>query len=200
MQTIEDASKNSPSVMPATQADSAVGVPKRNWFVAIVKRNTEKSCRDKLNKMGYESYVATQTELRKWSNGTKKTVERVVISAIVFIKATEQERRFLVTLPFINKFMTDKSGQKNPYGRSPIATIPDSQMQTLQFMLYNADSEVIFTDTPFRLGDSIRVIRGSLKNFCGNIVKTNGTTYVVVNLDLLGTAMTRISISDIEKI
>ena len=200
MQTTEECEKNSQHVVPTPEVDSAVGMPRRQWFVAIVKRNTEKSCRDKLLQMGYEAYVATQEDIRQWRNGTKKKIERVVITTIVFIRTTEKERRVIVNLPFINRFMTNKSAPKTSYGNNPIATIPDSQMRLLQFMLYNADSEVSFSNNPLRANDRIKVVRGSLKGFEGNVVRTNGTTFIVVNLDILGCAMIHVSPSDIKRI
>lgn len=194
---------NSPmdSQVPAAQkVDDAVGVPNRQWFVAIVGRNTEKACRERLSALGYESYVATQMETRVWRTGQKKQVERVLISNILFIHVTERERLEIVKLPYINYFLTDKAGHTNDFGRHPLAVIPDSQMDMLRFMLYHADSPVSFTSEPLRLGDHIRVIRGQLTGCEGYVAKDGNQTHLVVRIDFLGSAQVSISSDDLEKI
>lgn len=187
-------------VPSAQKVDDAVGVPNRQWFVAIVGRNTEKACRERLSALGYESYVATQMETRVWRTGQKKQVERVLISNILFIHVTERERLEIVKLPYINYFLTDKAGHTNDFGRHPLAVIPDSQMDMLRFMLYHADSPVSFTSEPLRLGDHIRVIRGQLTGCEGYIAKDGNQTHLVVRIDFLGSAQVSISSEDLEKI
>ena len=107
-QRMEDAENLSP-VTSAKGVGDAVGIPGRQWYVAFVGQNTEKSCREKLQRLGYDCYVATQDEIHQWRNGRRHHVERVVISTIVFVHATEDERRDIVNLPFIKYFMTDKA-------------------------------------------------------------------------------------------
>jgi transcription antitermination factor NusG len=187
-------------VPPAQKVDDAVGVSNRQWFVAIVGRNTEKACRERLAALGYESYVATQIETRVWRTGQKKEVERVLISNLLFIHATERERLEIVKLPYINYFLTNKAGHTNDFGRHPLAVIPDSQMDMLRFMLYHADSPVTFTSEPLHLGDRIRVIRGQLAGCEGYVAKEGNQTHLVVRIDFLGSAQVTISSDDLEKI
>ena len=176
-------------VPSAQKVDDAVGMPNRQWFVAIVGRNTEKACRERLTALGYESYVATQMETRVWRTGQKK-----------FIHVTERERLEIVKLPYINYFLTDKAGHTNDFGRHPLAVIPDSQMDMLRFMLYHADSPVSFTSEPLRLGDHIRVVRGQLTGCEGYVAKDGNQTHLVVRIDFLGSAQVSISSDDLEKI
>ena len=177
----------------------AVGVQSPQWYVAFVGHNTEKSCRDKLRQLGVESYVATQEEIHEWKNGRKKKVERVVISTLIFVRVTEKRRRELVHLPFIKYFLTDKARPVNDFGHHPLAVIPDSQMQQLRFMLYNADEPVSFVAEHLRLGDHIQVIRGSLKGLEGNVIRyKDGASYLVAQIENLGYAMMKIAIEDVE--
>ena len=173
-------------------------VPQRYWFVAVVGQNTEKSCRDRLEKLGYECFVASQEEVHIWANGRKKKVERVLITARIFIYLTEAERLEVVSLPFINYFMTNRAASMNAYGRHPMAHIPDYQIQMLRFMLNHADTPVGFV-SQVRLGDHIRVIRGPLKGFEGRITReASGETYAVACLDSLGCALMKIMPCDVE--
>ena len=182
--------------------DDAVGIfpaeENRSWFVAVVNRNSEKLIRERLLQKGYEAYVASQQEEHRWANGRKKKVERVVITARIFIRLTEAERREVVHLPYINYFMTDKAMAVNAYGTHPLAVIPDREMQMLRFMLCNADAPVDFISTRLRAGDKIRIVRGPLKGFEGEVTRLAGETYAFVRLSILGAATIRVAPQDIE--
>lgn len=181
-------------------ADGAVGVPGAKWFVAIVNSRHEKSVGDKLREISVESYVATQKEVRLWKNGRRKTIDRVVIPSVVFIRCTEEERRHLVTLPYINRFMINRTAA--PIGlRRPVAVIADTEMQKLRFMLGQTDTPVGFEPTEFHIHDTVRVIRGNLRGLEGEIRRNpDGTHTLLVSLDLLGGATLRISPLDVEKL
>lgn len=197
---MEDAS-NRHNIAATTGVGDAVGVPDgRRWFVAVVGHNTEKACHERLQKLGYESYVATQTETRQWRNGRKHTVERVVISTLVFLHATEEERLQTVALPFVKRFLTDKAAPANRFGIHPLAEVPPQQLQRLQFMLYNADRPVEFVSAPLQTGDPVRIVRGSLKGLQGHVVTyRDGTSRLVVRLGALGCATLSIGEEDVEK-
>lgn len=199
---MSDTTENSHSGSTALCVDDAVGVcsgsEERAWYVAVVNRNSEKLIREKLLQKGYETYVASQMEEHRWANGRKKKVERVVISARLFIFLTESERREVVHLPYINYFMTDKARAVNSFGVHPLAVIPAREMQMLRFMLCNADAPVGFVSTPLRAGDKIRIMRGPLMGFEGEVARMTGETYVFVRLSILGAALTRVTPQDIE--
>ena len=187
-----------PDVTTAHVAGDAVGVPsavelapsQRHWFIADVGTNTEKFVRQRMQELGYDVYVASQQELRVWRNGRKNVLERVVIPTLVFIHATERERRLIVNFPFIKSFMTNKAGLPNELGRHPIASIPDDQMQALQEMLAQADSAVQFATSGFTLGDRVQVLGIGGSPFTGHIVRMSGkkSRYVGIKLDFLGCA------------
>ena len=172
----------------------------RHWYVAVVRRSTERYTRDQLTQLGYESYVATQHEVREWRNGRKKKVERVVISAIIFVHVTEQERLDILNTGLLFRFMTDKARPVNEFGRHPLAIIPDHQMEQLQFMLFHADRPVEFIPGRLAKGTPIRVARGALKGFEGTVLRSEGLATVVCTLDLLGCATISISPEDLEPI
>ena len=173
-----------------------------HWYVAIVGNNTEKACGDKLEKAGYEIYVPTQREMRRWRNGRRKLIDRVVIPSVVFIRCTEQERKKeIVALPYIKRFMTDRARQgSTPSGRT-IAVVPDEQIEKLRFILYNSDSPVSIESAPLRLGDKVRVVRGRLMGIVGNVIQhREGNPDIIVQLDILGCARMNISEDDLERI
>lgn len=183
-------------------SDDVASLRPRHWYVAIVNHNTEKACGDKLEKAGYEIYVPTQREMRRWKNGRRKIVDRVVISSIVFIRCTEQERRNeIVKFPFVKRFMMDRAKSAGTSRSSQVAVVPEAQIEKLRFILYNSDSHVSIENTPLRLGDKVRVVRGKLMGLEGNIIQhKDGSQEIIVQLDILGCARMNISQDDLEKI
>lgn len=180
--------------------DGAVGMPEAKWYVAIVNPRHEKAVTDKLLQINVQAYVATQKELRVWANGRRRFVDRVVIPSMVFVRCTEQERRRLVTLPYILRFLVNRTVDTGGLNR-PAAVIPEAQMATLRFMLGQSDTPVEFTPTEFRVHDTVRVVRGSLRGLTGEIrANSDGTHTLLVSLPLLGGATARIHPSDVEKL
>ena len=180
--------------------DDAVGVSGVKWFVAIVNSRHEKAVADKLRVIGTESYVATQKEMRVWSNGKRKMIERVVIPSMVFIRCTEAARRNVVKLPYINRFLVNRTADSGSMN-NPVAVIPERQMQRLMFMLGHSDTPVNFVSTLYRVKDSVRVIRGPLKGLEGEITEnSDGTHSLAIGLSLLGGAVVRIEPYDVERI
>lgn len=180
---------------------SAVGVAKSNWFVAVVKNNTEKAVLERMLKLGYECYVPIQKEIRIWRNGKRAIVDRVVIPSLVFIHCTEAVRREVVSLPFIIRFLTNRAGSSPEGLNKPLAIIPDGQIRTLQFMVGNSDTPVTFTPCIYRQGDKIRVIRGNLKGLEGEVqVVDDRHSELSVVIGLLGSAKLTIDTVDVELI
>lgn len=180
--------------------DGAVGLPAAKWFVAIVNSRHEKAVGEKLSAAGIENYVATQKEMRVWANGRRKMVDRVVISSMVFVRCTEAERRRIVALPYINRFMVNRSANTGGLNK-PAAVVGDAEIRKLKFMLGQADSPVEFVPTEFRVHDTVRVVRGKLRGLEGEIREnSDGSHTLVVSLALLGGATVFINPLDVEKL
>lgn len=188
----------------------AVGIPR--WYVAIVTHNTELAASKRLAALGHETYVASQPTLRIRSNGRKAMIDRVLISSHVFIRCTEAERRRIVTLPYIRRFLVDRTRAVDGLAAPP-AIVPDAQLDTLRFMLGQSDHLISITTGHFRPGDKVRVIRGALRGLEGEVLPTSagalrkgGDTEsdpktapaeIIVRLDILGTARVSIPATDL---
>ena len=180
-------------------AGGAVGVASRQWFVAIVKNNTEKSAEERLARLGHETYVARQQVLRVWKNGRKAKVDKVLIPAMVFVKCTEAERKEIVTLPFISRFMTNKAAASAESPTKPLAVIPQEQIDTLKFMLGQSDIPVTMVAAPYKVCDRVVVVRGNLRGLEGEVVQTaEGKSDLIIRVDLLGCAQVTINAIDLE--
>lgn len=169
----------------------------KRWFIAIVMPNTEKSCCKKLADMmfslsmsplEFETYVPFQTEYHIWRNGRRKKIERILFPTYIFIRCTEPVRKALkCRAGFIRSFMKDRAGHPDAYGFSPFASIPDSQMLSLQRMVGDAETPITIDPRRLRVGSKVRVCWGRLAGFEGNVFREpGGRTSVVLNIDFLG--------------
>lgn len=184
---------------PATpNADDAVGVHEAKWFIAIVNNRSEKTTSQRLTAMGIDNYVPVQEELRIWNNGKKVMAEKVMIPSKVFIRCTERQRREIVNLPFIFRFMTNRAGTSVNAVSKPLAVVPDSEMEQLKFMLGVPDARVAFTQH-FVKGDKVQVRRGPFKGLTGIVLKDIGSraSHLYINIDFLGSAYVEIDPKDV---
>ena len=192
--------KDNVSCRLADSASCAVGVSvnDRNWYIAMVKNNTEKSSSMKLRALGYEVFVPVQKEICLWQDGRKKKHDRILLPGLVLICLTETQRKEVVTLPYINKFMVNRAGIVNSYNRHPIAIVPSDQIECLKFMLEDEKSTVNIEPLNLKTGDRVRVIRGHLRGLEGNVHQNrSGHSYVVVRIENLCYASVRVSLKDI---
>ena len=179
--------------------DDAVGMCKSHWFVAIVNHNSEKQASEKLTKIGVVNYLPTQSEIRVWRNGRKSKVDRIVIPSTIFVHCTEEKRKEIIGLPYIFRFMTNKAGTSKNSSNKPLAVIPDSEIERLKFMLGQSDVPVEITEVPFKKGNNVRVIRGSLVGLVGKVIDTNNAkSELIVDLEFFGCARLLIDTINLE--
>lgn len=181
--------------IPATPS---TGRPRaRHWYVALVGHNAERTCAERVGARGLDTYVPTQRENRVWRDGRRATVDRVVIPGTVFIRCSEAERREIVAMPCIRRFLTDRASGGNAYGRR-VAIIPDRQIERLRFMLGHSDVPVEFVGHVFSAGERVRVVRGSLRGLEGTVrTGDDGRSTLTVTIDFLGGATVTIDPIDL---
>lgn len=162
----------------------------KRWVAALVQVRSEKAVGKKLESLGIENWVPIQTEVHQWSD-RKKKIERVVIPMIVFIHAEESALKTLGYHSFIYKLVT-LPGQHTP------AIIPDSQIDSLRFMLKQNEVPVEMMDRIFKTGDHVRIVRGPLKDLEGELCMVEADKpMVAVLIDCLGYACVSIDKSDL---
>lgn len=185
--------------MPTPKGGSAVGVPTRKWFVAIVKNNTELTCQEKLEKKGFEAYVPTQETVVLDSKGRRKVITKIVIPAKILLHVTESERKEVVEFPYIIRYMTDRSKHIDKFGHHPVANIPDEQISKMKFVLGHSDEPVEFVQA-FNYGDKVQIISGDLKGAEGNVIECGNDVFFAIQVNFLGLAKVKINKGNIRLI
>lgn len=185
--------KKNLGISPVTGTDDSEAYNK-GWYVVVVQINCEKKVATKLHLLGFKDiYVPTQKEVHLWSD-RRKIIDRIVIPMMVFIRLTPAEVKKVNTLPYIYKFLS-APGDKIP------AIIPDKQINTLKFMLGNADSEITIEAIKINKNDKVRVVRGSLKGIEGySCHSSDGKVKIAITIENLGCACITVPITDLELI
>jgi transcription antitermination factor NusG len=163
----------------------------RRWLAAYVKMHHEKKVRDRLTDMGIENFLPLQTEVRQWSD-RKKTVERVLISMMIFVKVDREEQLQVLQLPAVLRYMVLR-GEHSP------AEIPDKQMECFRFMLDYSDSTVSFNTTDLQPGEQVHVIKGPLKGLTGELIHVDGKSTDAIRIERLGCATVEMSAGRVER-
>lgn len=196
-QTAETKINNSTKSPVTNDIDDAVGMSSRQWYIGIVPPKHEKKVCEQLASKGYETFVAAQSRLRVYSSGRKKWVSQVLIHSRIFIKCTDKERHIILQNPEVLRFMTNPSGQRES-GHRPLAIVSEKEMDLLKYMLGQKEIPVSFEDRPFKRGEIVRIIRGSLKGLEGTVISTsNGKKEISIKLDFLGCALATIASTDV---
>ncbi len=163
------------------------------WIAAYTKPRCEKKTASELARLGIETYVATQFQIRQWSD-RKKEVEIVVIPSIIFAQILEEQLKTVLFHRNILKAIT-KPGEKK------VAKIPSIQIDRLRFILGQTDIPVLFDPSIISIHDYVRVVRGPLAGLEGEVVHCNdGTSELIVLIDLLGCARMAIDKKELELI
>lgn len=82
-------------------------------------------------------------------------------------------------------------------GEKKAAKIPSIQIDKLKFILGQTDIPVLFDNRIIAVRDTVRVVRGPLIGLEGEVINlSNGTSELIVQIDLLGGA--RMIINKIE--
>ena len=169
---------------------TAKRTPPQRWIAVLVQVNCEKKTATRLSKAGYETYIPSQQEVHQWSD-RKKTVDRLIMPMVVFVRATVREESWLRNQSFIHKLLALPGTDEDKKGFA--TTIPDYQIERLKFLLENAESEVTIVGN-FKVGDLVRVISGPLEGLEGIVNEVDEKSSIVgVRIDGLGYACVKMT-------
>lgn len=177
------------------------------WFIAVVSPNTEKACKQRLDKLfendkdvNIETYVPVQRELHEWaSTGKRRLVDKVLCPCYLFIRCSKDIRYIIACqAKFVLHFVMDRS-RLNKYGKADFAVIPDDQMKTFQRMVGDADCPVTIDTSRLQVGSKVRVKCGRLAGLEGYLLREpKGNTKLAIRINILGYATTEIPIELLE--
>lgn len=197
-------SKGDVTTVDTTDDGGAILSRPQFWFIGVVANRREQKIAHRIGEefADVEAYVPVRKEMRTWSRGRKREIEKVVIPAKVFIHSTENQRISILKSNLgLTHFFMDAARSTNKYGGKQIAIVPDYQMQQLKLMLASSPEPVEFSEVSFAKGDKVRVTSGPLEGLEGIVNSdANGSTRIFIIIEALGCASTEIGSANLEKL
>ena len=167
---------------------------KQQWFVAKTRANQERVIRERLAKMGIETYLPSRVEER-YRYGKRKKEEVLLIPNTLFIYTN---KNMALSLPnhhgFLIKYMIDCLTRT-------LLVVPEKQMQNFMFLLSVSNGDIqVDNKLLFAKGDKVRVVQGSFAGLEGELIRLEGKKTMLVRLENIIACSVRIAGCHLEKI
>jgi len=148
------------------------------WFVVYTRPRAEQKSAQELEKLGVEVYCPVITELRQWSDRSKK-VKSPLFKSYIFVRLKEPDRATVFSVPSVVRFLT--------WLGKP-AVVKDQEIETIREWLNNDVYEApqVHSLSP---GDQVKIHQGALKGRSG-IIQEVGKREVRLVLESLGFVVT----------
>ena len=145
----------------------------RQWYVAQTRSRHEKLVSRQAADRGIECFLPLYRSIRQWKD-RRKQVDLPLFPGYVFAKLTSQERRAVLEVPGIVRFVS--------CGANP-ATLPEDEMEALR----NGLAQRTFAQPhPYlQVGCKVRVVRGPFAGAQGLLLRKKNRITVVISIDLI---------------
>jgi len=153
------------------------------WYAVYTKPRWEKKVAELLSRQKIENYCPLNTVIRKWSD-RKKKISEPLFTSYVFVHVTEQQHLQVKKTDGIVNLV---------YWLSKPAIIKDREIEAIREFL-NEYKNVRLEKTQVNVNDMVRILRGPLTQYEGNVMSVKSNTVKVV-LPSLGYLM----VAEIEK-
>jgi transcription antitermination factor NusG len=153
------------------------------WYAVYTKPRWEKKVAELLSRQKIENYCPLNTVIRKWSD-RKKKISEPLFTSYVFVRVTEQQHLQVKKTDGIVNLV---------YWLSKPAVIKDREIEAIREFL-NEYKNVRLEKTQVNVNDMVRILRGPLTQYEGNVMSVKSNTVKVV-LPSLGYLM----VAEIEK-
>lgn len=142
------------------------------WYVVRVQGNREKSISEKLKKYSTEGELVGKlsevvSPMKKEfmvKNGKKVKREKALYPGYVFIKTNSigELKYFFKQMNGVSGFLSDRSGEPQSLTESEVNKMIDNH------------KEEVSKETPFIVGEKVKIIDGAFSTFAGTIENING--------------------------
>lgn len=148
------------------------------WFVLYTKPRAEQRSAQELEKMGVEVYCPLVTEVRQWSDRTKK-IKTPLFKSYIFVRIKEPDRNLVFSVPSVVRYLT--------WLGKP-AVVKHNEIETIKAWL-NDDTYEDPQVHSYAPGDQVWINNGAFKGKTG-VIQEIGKREVKLVLESLGFVVT----------
>jgi transcription antitermination factor NusG len=161
----------------------------RNWFVLYTRPKFEKKISREIDRLNYENYLPLRMTFRKWSDRVKR-IEEPLFPNYLFVRMAANEKHDILSTEGAVRLVSIE-GKPVHVKESEIAKIRK---------LESAGKDIILERSGCA-GEKVRVVRGILAGYEGELLRDARTPRLLIKLDVLNQGVSvQISATDIELI
>jgi transcription antitermination factor NusG len=162
--------------------------PAVQWFAIYTTPRHEKSVARHLNQRSIEHYLPLYRSERRWSDGSKVTLDLPLFPGYVFVRITNRERGQVLGVPGALLVVPGTGGES--------AVLPDALIDTLRAGLETCQAE----PHPLLMsGQRARIRTGALAGMEGVVVRRKNSLRVVLTLEhLMRSVAVEVASEDLE--
>jgi transcription antitermination factor NusG len=145
-----------------------------SWFAVYTSSRHEKRVQQHLSQRGIEHFLPLYRSQRKWSDGSRVTLDLPLFPGYIFVSIRRFERVRVLEVPGVLAIVGGT-------GREP-APLPEAEMSALRSGLHLRHVE----PHPFlTAGQKVRIRAGALAGMEGIVVRMKNSLRVVLTMDLI---------------
>ncbi|MDX2189288.1 MAG: UpxY family transcription antiterminator [Bacteroidota bacterium] len=144
-------------------------VNQKQWMALYTKPRNEQKVNEKIESMGFESYLPMQESIRQWSD-RKKKIKTPLFTSYVFVKVDEKERLEVKKVPGVLNFV---------YWLGKPAIIQDIEIERIRYFLKEAGTHIVLIEQ-LMPGDKGVINSGEFKDEKVQILQTTQKEYITI--------------------
>ena len=148
------------------------------WFAAYTSPRHEKRVGQHLAQRGVEHYLPLYRSQRKWSDGSKVTLDLPLFPGYIFVSIKRRERVRVLEVPGVLTIVGGTGGEPAP--------LPEAEIEALRSGLHlrHAEPHPLLT-----VGQHARIRSGAFAGMEGVVVRVKNSLRVVLTMDLIMRSM-----------
>jgi transcription antitermination factor NusG len=159
------------------------------WWALYTRHQHEKTVADMLTAKGFEVFLPLYDSMRRWKD-RKKIVSLPLFPCYVFVRGGLNRRLQVVTTPGVHMILT--------HGES-FAVIPEAEIEVIRKTI---DGSYRVEPHPYlKVGERVRVIRGSLEGVEGVLLRKKNMCRLVLSVAMVAQSVAvEIDAADVEPV
>ncbi|MGA7521067.1 MAG: UpxY family transcription antiterminator [Acidobacteriaceae bacterium] len=172
-----------PTVNPSERVETAP------WWALYTRHQHEKVVAEMLTAKGFEVFLPAYDSIRRWKD-RRKVLSLPLFPCYVFVRGQPERRLQVVSTPGVHMLLT--RGEQ-------IAVVPEAEIGAIRRAV---EGSFRVEPHPFlKVGERVRVTRGSLAGVEGILVRKKNLYRLVLSVDMLAQSVgVEVDASDVEPI
>jgi transcription antitermination factor NusG len=175
------------TTVPIVESPGPEGLDSPAWWALYTRHQHEKTVAEMLSGKGFEVFLPLHDSMRRWKD-RQKLISLPLFPCYVFVRGIPSRRLQVVTTPGVHMILS--RGEK-------IALVPEQEILAIRRAV---ESTYRVEPHPFlRVGERVRVIRGSLEGVEGILVRKKNAWRLVLSVDMLAQSVgVEVAATDVE--